>query len=160
MKYTVLRLLTLPADILGWLIIVFIRLCWGTKLQSKEGILTTTLRKDSWPIRSWYKNWGGTTFGHAMMFNPYTENVNRLFSHEKVHVEQFEVVAILSLPLAIWLVVQTNYVFAAAVILFSGFINVLTALFVAWLRGENPYRGSVLEEAAYDSTDLHDPEAR
>lgn len=158
MKYVILRMATLPADILGWLIVLVLHVLWGARLKIQDGILITMLRANSWPIRSWYKNWGGTTFGHAIMLNPNVQDVDRLLFHEKVHVEQYEVTSLLNLLFAGWLVCMGHYIAAGLLVAFASLFMVLSALIVAWLRNEPPYRGSVLEEAAYDATDLHDPE--
>ena len=45
---------TLPWDILTWLSVLLIWLCWGTKLHWLEG-LWCELKPNSWPTMTWYR---------------------------------------------------------------------------------------------------------
>jgi hypothetical protein len=97
---TFIYLFTLPWDLVTWLIICFMRLCWGENLKWERDVdahgspvLTCDLKPNSWPARTWYtykvggkkqpvhpslqerygeyRTWGGTTLGpHAIFYGP------------------------------------------------------------------------------------------
>jgi hypothetical protein len=110
-----------------------------------------SLRADSWPRRTWYKSWGGTTFGHVVMTRPRLSG--RLVAHELVHVEQFDAQSLLGLVIAAVLLVLGHpwWLGLLAWVAVPG-ANYVTAGIVAALRGESFYRGNHLEEGAYDAT--------
>lgn len=97
---------TLPTDLIGWLVVLFVGLAWGTGMPTWiDGVLVATMKRDSWPGRTWYAKWGGTTLGHAVFLK---EGVSpRVLVHELVHVEQFEsnglCAAVIACVLAYWL---------------------------------------------------------
>ena len=112
------------------------------------------LRRDSWPVRTWYRRWAGTTFGYGIMLSP--DAGGPTVEHELVHVEQAEANTLAGLalgglaslaslspwPLAVgWL--------GGAALAYAG------ASVAAWLRSEpDAYRGNHLEEAAYNATEV------
>jgi hypothetical protein len=158
-----LRIVCVPADLIGWLFVCLISLLWGYGLRVRHGVLYTELRGKSWPMRTWYRNWGATTFGHAMIFGTSWPGTVVVWNHELVHVEQFEGACIHGL-------VVTSAVFASTILgvrwtwyvlggiaLLNGALNYFSAGLAALLRGESYYRGNVLEEAAYDATEAHPP---
>lgn len=153
-KRGILYLVCFPSDILAWLIILFLRMMWGNRLYWEKGVLVTTFKAESWPVRTWYKNWGGTTFGHAILLSPFASPTT--FSHELVHVEQCEVTALFSI---LWVIVFLthntnlhNLITAICLMCLNTLIYALLAMLTAFLRGESAYRGSVQEEAAYSIT--------
>jgi hypothetical protein len=156
MKYATLRFLTFIADFPGWLIAFLFYLFWGKKWSVEYLCLVITLKEDSWPVRTWYRNWGGTTLGHAILMNPNVRDVDSMLFHESRHVEQFETFSIVGLLLGIVLTFYHLYLPAIIVALSWSFVNMLMAMVVGWLRGEGFYRGSFLEEAAYDAQELRE----
>ena len=116
LRYALVFLWTLPADLIVWLVVFLIWALWGTKLQWVSG-LWCELKPKSWPARSWYRyrkngkvlpnkfekrekygywlTWGGTTLGHGGFYGPgRTEGEGidtKVEYHEHIHVEQFEV---------------------------------------------------------------------
>jgi hypothetical protein len=112
------------------------------------------LKPSSWPARTWYRNWGGTTFGYGIMLSATAGNP--VIEHELVHVEQAEANTIAGLVMG---------AIASAVILspwplFVGWLGGAALAYVgasvaAALRGEaDAYRGNHLEEAAYNASEV------
>lgn len=150
---TVRRILCWPL-FLGSLIALVVRALWGSSMRWDHGVLITTLSPTSWPMRSWYKRWAGTCFGYGIMLAP-TAGESTLY-HELVHVEQNEAGSIAGLIFGIIVSVMTLSWAGLAAGIFCWvslpWIVYLSALLVAWLRGEDAYSGNHLEEAAYDAT--------
>jgi len=170
-------LVALPNDLLvGWPAILLIRLFWGEHLRWEDEALVCQLRKDSWPARSWYRHkvdgkyekradgswrtWGATTLGHAIFYGPghalrgAPEHYLRIQRHEHVHVEQCEEAMLRSFLAGVAVAIATHHHVLAAAIWTFGYIAMGTCGWaVAWLRGENPYRGSQHEESAYAQED-------
>jgi len=143
-----LYVFTLPTDLIGWAVMLFVGLVWGDGTPAwNDGVLVTTMRRDSWPIRSWYKRWGGTTIGHAVMLAP--NMASSVYTHELVHVEQCEANALCSAALALVLVWWSPLAALLLWITLPWLIYIAAGL-CALLRGESYYRGNHLEEAAYD----------
>jgi hypothetical protein len=118
----IIFLFTLPWDLLTWLVILFMWACWGEDLRFEKEetqgspVLTTSLKPNSWPARTWYtykvdgkkveintklqerfgkyRTWGGTTLGpHAIFYGPgWREKTGwgLLQEHEHRHSEQGE----------------------------------------------------------------------
>jgi len=140
-------LIQLPVNIFwAWPAVAFIRLAWGESLKWEHGVLVVRLKKDSWPMRTWYKNWGGTAFGHAFMLAPdMSEQVSK---HELVHVEQLEASALAGLILGILFAVLGWWWVGLLVWPLNTALVYLCAGATAALRGKTFYRGNHLEEAA------------
>lgn len=155
---------TWPFDVVIWLVWLLLCSLWGENLRWEEGCLVFNWRSGSWPARTWYRPWGGTTLGHAIFYNwyvktePDVENFEPIQVHEHVHVEQYEAWMLASC--VIGLVVQLTVGLAhgqwvtgsvlGGIIWFLGYAwmgvgGYLTAI----VRGEDAYRGSQHEEAAY-----------
>lgn len=154
-----MRALCFPADIPGWLIVLFLWLCWGFDLKLRGGIMMAEFKENSWPMRTWYRGWGGTTFGHAMIFAAGFDPLGPLPYHELVHVEQFEAMTLAGYVPGVALALSIHPLAGLAMVVLFGFVAMLAAMAAAWLRGEKPYRGSVMEEAAYDATELRGPQS-
>lgn len=113
--------------------------------------------------RSHYVSWGGTTLGHAVFYGPGRTEPGMwtpLQEHEiGVHVEQYEASMLHSLIVgaAVALAWQTSAgIWLGVAIWATGFLQMLAANWTtAWLRGEDPYRGSAHEEAAYAIEELY-----
>lgn len=139
---------TLPTDLIGWLVMLVVGLAWGTGMPTwHDGVLIATLKLDSWPGRTWYRKWGGTTIGHAVMLKEGMPP--SVLVHELVHVEQNEsngiCAAVVAIAFAYWL----GWL---AVLVWVGlpWLVYLAGMLCALLRGEDAYRGNHLEEGPYD----------
>jgi len=192
-RYVLVYLWTLPNDIIAWLTVLFVWLCWGTKLQWIGG-LWCEIKPQSWPAQSWYRikrangrhilnplskseqygtwrTWGGTCLGHGGFYGPGRTRGPGVDTgveyHEHVHVEQSEVIMLVmfleALGVFTYLTVTQDIERAAIVgliIWLSGiFVNALCGWIVAWMRGEDPYRGSTHEESAYAQTEVSKDES-
>lgn len=152
-KYIFLRLLSLPPDVLGFLATAVV-MPWAGALDWRSGCLVAVFGEDSWPCRTWYRRWNGTALGHFILLHPRAANDELVLYHELRHVEQYETFSVLGAA-AFVLLLSLGHVFpAVAAWILSGFLGMIAAMGVAWLRGEQPYRGSFLEEAAYDAAEL------
>lgn len=145
-------------------------------------VLACTIRPGSWPVDpsarwpgGWYliktqrqekshpRTWGGTTFGHGMIIGPGRSTPGEwtaLEEHEiGVHVEQFEGAMLhgFLVGLAVALVGQSSASLVLGLIIWgTSWLQFLAANWTtAWLRGEDPYRGSAHEEAAYAIDELY-----
>lgn len=150
----ILYVCSLPTDLVGLLLFSLAGALWGIAPFWSDGSLIVTLRGGSWPVRTWYKPWGGTTLGHIILLNGARpqERMARVLRHERVHVEQFESNAVLA------------FIFALSILWWSRPLALLVWITLPWaiygagmlcavLRGEKIYRGNHLEEAAYDAAD-------
>jgi hypothetical protein len=159
-KRAVLYATSFLADVVGWLIVLSCWALWGQRLQWKHGVLTMEFKQDSWPARSWYKDWGGTTFGHAIIYNYSYLDDEPIWMHELVHVEQFESECIQNF---VWFLVTvalsvrgfpTLWHYGLLWLMFGPLTDIGASYVTAWLRGKDPYTGSVLEEGARGDRDL------
>ena len=162
-RYLLTYLWTFPWDILSWLAVLFLWLLWGTKLHWLEG-LWFELKEKSWPMRTWYKGWNGTCFGHGGFYAPGVsggEGVDTATEyHERIHSEQYEAAMLVSLIFGVvagfvlWSLQYPEVALWTGGIMWivGGLLHTCAAFFQAWIRGENPYRGSTNEESAYSQT--------
>ncbi len=148
----VLYFVTLPTNLVGWLVIALVGVIWGDGVRWKDGVLTTTFKPDAKPLTTWYKGWAGTTLGHAIFVVPLDPfNAKRIWTHEMVHVEQVQargilgaIVGLAVAPACWWLGLLIWALMPALAYVTSG----LTAL----LRGEEFYMGNHEEESARAQT--------
>lgn len=146
--------------------------------------LTCELKRGSWPVsegrwpKGWYllklsgggtTSWGGTTLGHAIFYGPMKRAAEGrdwrpVQFHEHVHVEQYEASMLRAFLVAVVIaaVGQTSaaYILAGLVWLTGYWQMGIGNWTTAWLRGENPYRGSHHEEAAYALDDDYEKELK
>lgn len=148
---------SLPSDLLALLWGALVRVLWGESLRWDDGALVVTLRKDSWPARTWYAQWGGTTLSHGIMINGADAARTRILFHEHVHVKQFEGSALCALVMAAGFASSHAYLPALVLWIALPWFLYGASMLVAVLRGENAYRHNAEEEAAYDATDEHGP---
>jgi hypothetical protein len=153
MKRIILKTLCWPLFI-GTLIALLFKALWGKSMDWESDVLFTTLDDKSWPARTWFKGWLGSTLGYGVLLAPNASDSTR--RHELVHVEQYEAAAVLGLVLGliVWATVHSAWGIAAlfACWMLTPWLSFGAALLVAWLRGEaSAYRGSHLEEAAYNA---------
>lgn len=155
---------TWPFDVVVWLVWLVLHALWGEKLRWEDGCLVFNWRADSWPARTWYRKWGGTTMGHAIFYNWYVaeetdvDKFEPIQVHEHVHVEQYESWMLASFLVGLTVLLSLGFAHNLWMTgaLLGGIIWVLGYAWVGvggWLtalaRGEDIYRGSVHEEAAY-----------
>lgn len=166
-RHKIVYLWTGVYDILSWLLVILpLWASWGTKLHWLEGPWFEW-KKGSWPTRTWYKGWGGTCIGHGGWLSPGRSGGpgidTKIEFHEHTHTEQFEAAMLLGFLMAISVTVRFytagyqpamwDWVLIFCIWNLSGPMMVLCAMTVAWFRGEKPYLGSTLEEAAYALAD-------
>ncbi len=147
--------ITFPWDVLVIPLVLVIHLLWGENLRMEGLVVCTDLKADSWPRRTWYAKWGGTTFGHAIMYRPSPREKTKV--HEHVHVHQFEASMLKSMLVGLLVLPVTGKLWLSYAIWALGFSLYLAANWAtAVLRGGEAYRGSVHEEHAYAVGDLWD----
>lgn len=169
-RYVFVWLVTLPWDILVYLAVLAFWALWGQKLHWETG-LWCELKPNSWPMRTWYARYWGTTFGHGGFYAPTKSGGEGLDTHvevhEHVHVEQYEVSMFIGFVLGLSLFGIFNYLkmnlltssFIALGVWMSGFmLFIASGWIVAALRGEHAYRGSQHEEAAYALVEQYERE--
>jgi hypothetical protein len=139
-------------DLIAWLAVILLWALWGTRLHWCEG-LWFEFKPGSWPMRTWYKKWGGTTFGHGGPLRPGGAGGagidTAIEKHEHVHVEQYEASMLASFLIAIAVAITGSFALACSIWVSGGFLYYMCSIIQALLRGENPYTGSHLEESAY-----------
>lgn len=116
-------------------------------------------------MRTWYKGWAGTTFGHGGFLAPGKAGGKGIDTktefHEHVHVEQYEGASLQGFlyGLAVFFVswcmggVAIGAMAGGVIWLTGGMLAYACASLQAWFRGESLYMGSVKEEAAYAMAD-------
>lgn len=145
--------ITAPSDLVAVLIVLVIRALWGARLSLEGGCVVVDLAPGSWPMRTWYRGWGGTTFGHALMIAPLDPKRRaEVVEHELVHVEQIEGHALMALVYAVPIAVTWHWLAGLVAWALSSIVSYLAAGVVAVLRGERYYDGNANEEAAYAQT--------
>lgn len=144
-----LYILGLPTNIVGWILVSIASAAWGDGLRWRDGVLTTTFKVDSWPMKTWYKNWGGTTAGHAIVQAP--NQPDSIWKHEMIHVSQNQRTAILGTVFAIvaFFGGLTNWWLALLLWALMPSISYLCAGLLAVMKGKPFYMANIDEEAAY-----------
>lgn len=147
---------------LGTLISLLVHALWGSGMYWDGLVLVTELSPKSWPMKTWYRGWGGTTFGYGMMLAPRVlapKMPDSVLSHELVHVEQLEAAAISGLMTGLLVLTLTRSWWGLAALFLcwisAGPLAYIAASVTAWLRAEpNAYSGNHMEEAAYNATEV------
>jgi hypothetical protein len=172
-QHIILYLLALPWNLtIGWPMVLIVRALWGENLAWESPpapmaggpVLTCSFRASSWPARTWYSKWGGTTAGHAIIYNAGEQTPggwSHVQKHEHVHVEQFEGACVSGFILGLLAfvpVISLGHPEAAVGlwlgIWWAGYMLMGIGNWIAaWLRGEDPYRGSAHEESAYSQAE-------
>lgn len=120
-------------------------------------------RPDVHSIYGPYRTWAGTTISpHAIFYGPGRRVEGKWWGtqhHEHIHSEQGEGVMVrgffFALPVFIHSMIYDNNLWIMALLMwFLSYGSMFANYIVAWLRGEEGYRGSVHEEHAYDGTEL------
>ena len=115
--------------------------------------------ESQWSKFGRWRTWGGTCLGHGGFFGPGRMSGDDadgpIELHEHVHVEQFEVSMLTtfllggSLYLLYRFTLLPDWLLCVGVWLMGYVLMAVSGWIVAWMRGENAYRGSAHEEAAY-----------
>jgi len=155
MKY--LRyLISLPNDIVFMPLVLLIHLLWGTNLRMEGLSVCTDLKAKSWPANKghwlpfsgWYSRFGGTTFGHAIMYRPDPDE--NTIIHEHTHEHQMESVMLKSLIVGLIVLLVTGKLWLSYAIWSMGYMLYLcTNWAMSAIRGGHWYVDSVHEEHAY-----------
>lgn len=161
LRYVFAWIATLPFDLLLWLVLLIFLPFIGGKFTWNNGLWLVLKpgKLFSKQISAWTTNYGGVTLAHGGFLSPGREGEDGIDTttelHESVHVEQYEVAMLLGLMLAVVVfvggLVSGNLLFGPAVAVWSAsyFLLVVSGWAIAYLRGEDPYRGSQHEESAY-----------
>ncbi len=152
-RYLFTYVWTLVFDAPMWFVVLFVRLFFGTKLHWCEG-LWCEVKKGSWVANKWAVKWAGLTLGHGGIYGPGHSGGPGIDTHvelhEHIHVEQYEAAMLSSFTIGIAMLASGSvWWMCLAVWLLGGPWAYIASLVQAWLRGEDMYRGSHLEEAAY-----------
>lgn len=146
--------ITAPSDLVAVIIVLIVRALWGARLTFEGGCVVVTLATASWPMRTWYRGWGGTTFGHAIMLAPLDPKRRaEVLEHELVHVEQIEGHALMALVYAVQIALTWHWFAGLIAWATSSWISYAAAGVVAMLRGQPFYSGNANEKAAYAQTE-------
>lgn len=155
-------------------------LSWYRKKIGGEYVELPAIFSETW---GQWQTWGATTLGHGGFFGPgkskkleyigggdpkLVESWVITEEHENVHVEQFEASMFRSFTVATYngaiLAALGHPWWALGMFLFNWWMGYLwmgiSGWLTAWLRGEDPYRGSHHEEAAYNRDKLYEQEQR
>ncbi|RLD67833.1 MAG: hypothetical protein DRI98_12360 [Bacteroidetes bacterium] len=154
-----------PNNIIIWIATLIIWSLYGHRLHWNDG-LWCELKKDSWPSRTWYKGWGGTTLGHGGFYatgKTKGQGVDtEIEFHEHIHIEQFEAGMLRVFLIAIFIMsvclLASQPMLGLYIALPLWFAGALITFVPNWLqaliRGEEAYMGSHHEESAYAQTEL------
>lgn len=162
---------TIWGDIWGWLFLSSLRIIpakatfqtpdgrstyrrWSTlgkRLYMIDGGLWVVFREGTW-VSKRLRFSGGCIGNGGWLRNPgdfSTVDIKPKF-REAIHQEQFQVMQFYTLLITLfnYFVCGSN-LWAFAVMPFAGGIAYICAMFVALLRGEDPYRDNIMEESAY-----------
>ena len=127
--------------------------------------------KSMWERYGRWRTGGGTTISpHAIFYGPGRIDLSEwspLRFHEHEHSEQGEAAMLRGLAVAIVVAVVLLALGHPQAALWTGLALWITGYWrmgashvTAWLRGEDPYRGSHIEEAAYDAAKLYEQEQK
>lgn len=152
--FSVIRhLVTLPSDLVGWLMVLVIHAMWGRRLFWYKGALFTVLKEDSWPRNpgkrggGWYQKWAGTTFtSNAIMLSESGMNT-KVVEHELQHSRQMVVSSFAFLIAAIVVAIWAWWVALPMWALGSLLISAAN-FFESWSNGGDAYRDNIQEQHA------------
>lgn len=140
--------LCLPNLFIGWLFASVVRALWGEKLAWQGPVLVVTLKPTSWPMRSWFKNWGGTCVGYGIMLAPGQD----VLAHELEHTEQIQAGSVAGLTAGLILSLFGHPGLGVFLWLVQPALNYGAASVVAMLKRRHGYRDNLFERAARDAT--------
>ena len=156
-KYLVTYLWTIPFDLIAWMIVLVAWLLLGTKLHWLDGLWCELKPRAATAIsKIWGKRWGGTTLGHGGLYSPGASGGKGIDTetekHEHIHVEQYKAAMLVAFIIAIAVLTTVRTldatILAGAIWVTGGILTYIASMLQAWLRGEQAYSGSHLEEAA------------
>jgi hypothetical protein len=139
-----------PSALFGLIVAGVVRLAWGKTSRWDLGIWWVILSEKSWPMRTWYRKWGGTTFGPlSVMLAPSYERNAEIVAHEAHHAKQMDAYAFAAFVTAVTFASLGHYVLAVLAWSFLGVLVYVGGHIAAFGRGENAYTGNVMEQGAY-----------
>lgn len=159
-KLFVIYLLCFIPDMICFISLFPLYLLWGTKLRIENSGIWFEFKENSWPMRTWYKKWGGTTLGHCGFYRP--NPVQKIKNHEAFHVLQFEAYIIKTVLQLVFLFIMlniTNFIFSFLLtfaIFSNGYLTWLGNWMHSWLRSKKVYKESIHEQAAYCIAEQND----
>lgn len=170
-RYLFTYLWTIPWDIPTWILVLLFRVFFGHRLVFQSGGMWCELRANSWFVRVFYRRWSGTIFGHGGLLAPGVAGGDGLDNstevHEDFHVEQFEAAMLVGLINSVVVLVMfwylgqpINWWFQLGIWMFAWTLSYYSTQLQAFFRGEDRYRGSSMEEAAYSITEAWESDRR
>jgi hypothetical protein len=159
-RHILVYFFTLPGDLICWTLVLLIGVFFGDRFVWQNG-LWFEISKDSWLYKTFLKEITGGTMGHGGWYRSDLAGEDgidtKLEFHEHVHVEQYEAVmtAIFVVVFGFFLNgairgdISSVWLMSLVCWAIGGLIGTVSGWFVAILRGEQAYRGSSHEEAAY-----------
>lgn len=149
-----------PPFLISATIIMCLYLLWGNTLHWFEG-LWFELNKNSWPIRTWYKNWLGTTFVWGGFYAPgRVQDIlvadTKTERHEHKHIIQGEIATLSGFLMAVSVFIHFRHLgfwergLIHAFIMWtpSALIYYFAGGITSILRGGEFYRDNHLEQSA------------
>jgi len=139
---------------------------WPTRTwyRKKKNGKPVEIPVEQQPILGRWETWGGTSFCHGGFLGPGRSGGKGIDTdteeHEHIHTEQAETAMMYALIINLAFIAENllrGYepvwwfhlvMWGIGWILFYG-----CSALVAWLRGEDPYRGNINEESAYSQTE-------
>ena len=154
---------TFPADILCWFFVgVVLYAFFGRKRNWTAGCLCIEFREGSWPTRTWYRRWAGTTLGNTIIYNVGRSGKPGIIDtkteqHEQIHVAQYRTMQLLGMIITIINVLsgfdfQTEW-YELLLLPSAALLAYLVSMLQALISGEAPYRDNIFEESAYAQVD-------
>lgn len=147
-----LYVLCLPNVIFAYLIVAVIKALWGSSMVMENGILITELKEDSWPMRTWYKQWGGTCFGYGIMLAPNMDP--KVKKHELQHTIQVQAASIVGLFFCIIFSIIGYWWIGLLTWAIMPVLSYLAGGVVAAISGGSFYMDNLYERAARDSVSV------
>ena len=150
---------TIIYDLAIWPLLLVTYLLWGEKLHWNKGPWFY-FKKNSWPGRTWGKEWKGTTLGHGGFYGPLADKWTK-FHEVGVHTEQYRANMLRHFMIALFIIgfmsaaqlLNLGLIMGGIVWFFGGLWSIPNWI-VAYLQGEDIYKGSTHEESAYAQTTL------
>lgn len=144
LKLTVLRMLCLPMDLVGMLLLWLVTLGSDPLWMWRGTVLLVRPKEGSWLARAWPYS---TTLGHSILLHPHSDDL--VMQHEMVHARQSEAACV-----AWWVI--TLIAWSPRLALLSPFAWLAiygSSCVAAWLARREAYLGSVFEEHARADTE-------
>lgn len=161
-RHTVVWVATILWDCVSFLIVLFLHLLGGKRLEWCDG-LWTIIKQDSFLKHTLFKTTSGGCLGHGGWIaedNAGKEGLDTSTEfHEHVHVEQYEysmcfvlLINLINVFFGFYYGYINHLWYLVLIQLLGGVFSIGISVVVTYLRGEDIYWGSSHEEAAYART--------